>query len=227
MLKYIAPATFECDKLVVGATLEAFMFAQISNLPVLTTGKVAYYDHELIGDKKKQDEVATFKIAATLSGKLAFPFCDKIFLRENYLSIITRTSSQKLYFNKIYLFDGEEIENLKKTIVRFDVVDIIKKRYLRTPLQKIIKTGEERFIKKIEFGKQNMVYCYSTLTKKELSSHEHTEFMARKKTAWWFKDNGYRSHVKGNLTKLKHFKRLKRSHYNLDLPDNIIDKTND
>jgi hypothetical protein len=227
MLNYIAPATFECNELVVGATLEAFTFAKINNLPVLTTGKVVYYHHELIDGKKKQDKVATFKIATILSGKLVFPFCDKIFLREKYLSIITRTSSQKLYFNKIYLFDSEEIENLKKTIVRFDIVDILKKRYLRTPLQKIIKTGEENFIKRIEFGKQNLVYCHSTLTKKELNLHEHTEFMARKKTAWWFKENGYKSHVKGNVTKLKHCERLKRAYYELDLPDNILDKTNE
>jgi hypothetical protein len=227
MLRYVAPATFECDEIVVGATLEAFTFAKKNSLPVLTNGKVVYFNHELIGDKKKQDEVATFKMAAILAGKLAFPFCDKIFLRDGYLSIITRTSSQKLYFNKIYLFDGEEIENLKKTIVRFDVIDIIKKRYLLTPLQKILETGEEKFIKRIEFGKQNLVYCYSDLTKKELSSHDYTEFMARKKAAWWFKENGYRSHVKGNVTKLKHYKRLKRAYYDLDLPDNIVDKTNE
>ena len=124
------------------------------------------------------------------------------------------------------MFDGEEIENLKKTIVRFDVIDIIKKRYLLTPLQKIFETGERKFIKRIEFGKQNLVYCYSDLTKKELSSHDYTEFMARKKAAWWFKENGYRSHVKGNYIKLHHQERLKRPNYKLFLPDNIEDRTN-
>jgi len=227
MLRYVAPATFECDELVVGATLEALTFAEINSLPVLTNGKAVYFSHELIDGKKKQDEVASLKMAATLEGRLAFPFCDKIFLREGYLSIITSTSSQKLYFDKIYLFDGEEIENLKKVIVRFDVIDILKKRYLLTPQQKIFETGEEKFIKRIEFGKQNLVYCHSDLTKKELNSHDHTEFMARKKAAWWFKENGYKSHVKGNVTKLKHFKRLKRAYYDLDLPDNIVDKTNE
>jgi len=227
MLRYVAPATFECDELVVGATLEALTFAEKSSLPVLTNGKAVYFSHELIDGKKKQDEVASLKMAATLEGRLAFPFCDKIFLREGYLSIITSTSSQKLYFDKIYLFDGEEIENLKKVIVRFDVIDILKKRYLLTPQQKIFETGEEKFIKRIEFGKQNLVYCHSDLTKKELNSHDHTEFMARKKAAWWFKENGYKSHVKGNVTKLKHFKRLKRAYYDLDLPDNIVDKTNE
>ena len=227
MLRYVAPATFECDELVVGATLEALTFAEKSSLPVLTNGKAVYFSHELIDGKKKQDEVASLKMAATLEGRLAFPFCDKIFLREGYLSIITSTSSQKLYFDKIYLFDGEEVENLKKVIVRFDVIDILKKRYLLTPQQKIFETGEEKFIKIIEFGKQNLVYCHSDLTKKELNSHDHTEFMARKKAAWWFKENGYKSHVKGNVTKLKHFKRLKRAYYDLDLPDNIVDKTNE
>jgi hypothetical protein len=227
MLRYVAPATFECDELVVGATLEALTFAEKSSLPVLTNGKAVYFSHELIDGKKKQDEVASLKMAATLEGRLAFPFCDKIFLREGYLSIITSTSSQKLYFDKIYLFDGEEVENLKKVIVRFDVIDILKKRYLLTPQQKIFETGEEKFVKRIEFGKQNLVYCHSDLTKKELNSHDHTEFMARKKAAWWFKENGYKSHVKGNVTKLKHFKRLKRAYYDLDLPDNIVDKTNE
>jgi len=227
MLRYVAPATFECDELVVGATLEALTFAEINSLPVLTNGKAVYFSHELIDGKKKQDEVASLKMAATLEGRLAFPFCDKIFLREGYLSIITSTSSQKLYFDKIYLFDGEEVENLKKVIVRFDVIDILKKRYLLTPQQKIFETGEEKFVKRIEFGKQNLVYCHSDLTKKELNSHDHTEFMARKKAAWWFKENGYKSHVKGNVTKLKHFKRLKRAYYDLDLPDNIVDKTNE
>ena len=88
MLNYIAPATFECNELVVGATLEAFTFAKINNLPVLTTGKVVYYHHELIDGKKKQDKVATFKIATILSGKLVFPFCDKIFLREKYYQLL-------------------------------------------------------------------------------------------------------------------------------------------
>jgi|TARA_R110002012_G_C11630853_1_gene609814 hypothetical protein len=227
MLSYVAPATFECNEIVVGATLEAFVFAKKNNLPVITNGKVVYFDHEFIDGKKKQDEAATFKMAATLSGKLAFPFCDKIFLRQDHLSIITRTSSQKLYFDKIYLFDCEEIENLKKTIIQFDVVDVLKKRYLLTPEQKVFETGEEKFIKTIEFGKQNIIYCHSVLTKKELSSYKHTEFMARKKAAWWFKENGYKSHVKGNVIKLKHHKRIKRAHYNLSLPDSIVDKTNE
>ena len=56
MLRYVAPATFECDELVVGATLESFTFAKKNSLPVLTNGKVVYFDHEFIGDKKKQDE---------------------------------------------------------------------------------------------------------------------------------------------------------------------------
>lgn len=227
MLRYVASATFECDELVVGATLEALAFAKENNLPILTNGKVVYFDHEFVDDKKKQDEVAMLKMLASLEGRLAFPFCEQIFLREGYLSIVTRTSSQKLYFNKVYLFDAEEIENLRKTITKFEVVDIIKKRYLLTPEEKILYTGEEKFIKRIEFGEQNIVYCYSDLTKKELSSHDYTEFMARKKAAWWFKENGYRSHVKGNVTKLKHFKRLKRAHYDLDLSDNIVDKTNE
>lgn len=228
MLSYVSPGHFQCDGLIIGSSLGALDYAEQNNLPVLTNGKVVYFNHEVNSDGKKlQDEVANRKILLSLQGKLLFPFCDKIFLRDGYLSIITRTSSQKLYFNKIYLFDGEEIENLKKTIVRFDVIDIIKKRYLLTPIQKILETGEEKFIKRIEFGKQNLVYCYSDLTKKELSSHDYTEFMARKKAAWWFKENGYRSHVKGNVTKLKHFKRLKRAYYDLDLPDNIVDKTNE
>ena len=227
MLSYVAPGTFECDGLVIGATLGAFNFAKKNNLPVLTSGKVVYYDHELLDKKKKQDEVATFKIAASLEGKLFFPHCDKIFLRGDYLSVVTNTSSQKLYFKKIYLFDAEEISNLKKTISYFEVIDILKKRYLATPEIKVLNTGEEKFIKTIEFGEQNLVYCYSNLAKKDLAAQDHTEFMARKKAGWWFKQNNYKSHVKGNVTKLKHHKRLIRAHYNLDLPDNMVDKTNE
>jgi hypothetical protein len=42
MLSCVAPATFECNELVIGATLGALDFARKNNLPVLTNGKVVY-----------------------------------------------------------------------------------------------------------------------------------------------------------------------------------------
>mgnify|MGYP003148657971 FL=1 len=227
MLSYVSPGHFQCDGLIIGSSLGALDYAEQNNLPVLTNGKVVYFNHEVDSSGKKlQDEVANRKILLSLQGKLLFPFCEKIYLKENYFSIITGTSSQKLYFNKVLVFDPEEIENLQKKIVSFDVVDIIKKRYLLTPDQKVYYTGDDKFITKIEFGKQNLVYAYSKLSKRDLSSHDYTEFMAKRKLGWWFKKNNFKSHVKGNVTKLYHYERLKRACYDLVLPDNLEDRTN-
>jgi len=224
-MRVVAPATFECDELVVGATLPAIEYAVNNNLPLLTNGKVIYFLHEVDEEGKLvQDTVAMQKISLAIKGKLVFPFVDQIFLRKNYLSLISRTSAQKLYFNKIYLFDPEEIENIRKTINYYEVVDIIKKRYLLTPEVKSFVTGEKDFITHIDFGKQNLIYAKSKLSKKQLGSYDHSEFMSRRKIGWWLKQNGYKSHVKGNVTKLYHHQRLKRAHYNLKLPPNIVDK---
>tara|TARA_R100001244_G_C5121014_1_gene123493 strand:+ start:25 stop:708 length:684 start_codon:yes stop_codon:yes gene_type:complete len=226
-MRLVAPATFECDELVVGATLPAVEYAVNNNLPLLTNGKVIYFLHEVDeGGKLLQDTVAMHKISLTLRGKLIFPFVDQIFLRQEYLSLISRTSAQKLYFNKIYLFDPEEIENTRKTINYYEVVDIIKKRYLLTPEVKSFVTGEKDFITHIDFGKQNLIYAKSKLSKKQLGSYAHSEFMARRKVGWWLKQNGYKSHVKGNVTKLYHHQRLKRAHYNLKLDAKVVDKRN-
>ena len=224
-MRLVAPATFECDELVVGATLPAVEYAASNNLPLLTNGKVVYFLHEVDEDGKLlQDTVAMDKISLMLRGKLIFPFVDQIFLRQKYLSLISRTSAQKLYFNKIYLFDPEEIENIRRTISCYEVVDIIKKRYLLTPEIKSFVTGEKDFITHIDFGKQNLIYAKSKLSKKQLGSYDHSEFMARRKVGWWLKQSGYKSHVKGNVTKLYHHQRLKRAHYSLKLPANIVDK---
>ena len=224
---FVAPATFECDELVVGATLQAVDFATENNLPLLTNGKVVYFSHEVSPEGQRlQDVVANKKIKLAVKGKLVFPSIDSIYLRNNYLSLISRTSSQKLYFKKLFLFDAEEIENIKRTVNYYEIVDILKKRYLLTTDNKRIVTKEKFFVTEIIFGKQNLLYIKSKLTAKQLSGHEHTEFMARRKVGWWLKTNGYKSHVKGNITKLYHHKRLKRAHYHLNLPDNIVDKTN-
>ena len=222
-----APATFECDELVVGGTLTALQHAVNNNLPILTNGKVFYFSHETDEEGKLlQDAVAMDKISLMLRGKLIFPFVDQIFLRQEYLSLISRTSAQKLYFNKIYLFDPEEIENIRKTINYYEVVDIIKKRYLLTPEVKSFVTGEKDFITHIDFGEQNLIYAKSKLSKKQIGSYDHSEFMSKRKVGWWLKQNGYKSHVKGNVTKLYHHQRLKRAHYNLKLGTNIVDKRN-
>ena len=227
-MKLVAAATFECDELVVGATLKAVDFAVENNLPLLTNGRVVYFSHEVDEeDQQLQDVVADGKIKLSLSGKLIFPSIDLIYLRGGYLSLISRTSSQKLYFKKLFLFDAEEIENIRRTINYYEVVDVLKKRYLLTPDDKTLTTNEDCFVTKISFGKQNLMYAESKLTAKQLNSHQHSEFMARRKVGWWLKINGYKSHVRRNVTKLHHHKRLKRAHYNLNLPDNIIDKTND
>lgn len=223
-MRIVAPATFETNDLIVGATIEAMNFAVENNLPLLTNGKVVYFPHETEKDGKMiQDEVAMKKMSLSMKGKLIFPSVEQIFLRNGYLSLVTRTSSQKLYFNKIHLFDPEEIENLRKTIEFYEVVDIIKKRYLRTPEVKRFITGEKDFVTEVVFGKQNLVYAYSKLTKKQISSHDYSEFMCKRKLGWWLKENGYKSHVKGNITKLYHHERLKRAHYKVNLPDNIVD----
>jgi len=226
-MKLVAPATFECDELVAGATLKAVDFAVDNNLPLLTNGKVVYFSHEVSGeDQQLQDVVATEKIKLAITGKLIFPSIDLIYLRSGYLSLISQTSSQKLYFKKLFLFDAEEIENIRRTVNYYEVVDVLKKRYLLTPDNKTFITDEDYFVTEISFGKQNLMYIKSKLTAKQLNSHEHSEFMVRRKVGWWLKINGHKSHVKGNVTKLYHHKRLKRAHYNLNLPDNIIDNTN-
>ena len=227
MLSCVSAGTFECDGLVIGATLGGLDFARKNNLPVLTNGKVVYYDYEETkAGRKLQDKAANEKIYLSMKGLMIFPYCEKIFLRDEYFSIISQTSSQKLYFNKAYLFNADEIENLKKTIIDYEVVDIIKRKYLSTPQQKVYETGEENFITKIRFDDVNLLYTYSNLTKQQLSSYNNTEFMAKKKVSWWLKQNGYRSHVKGNYIKLHHQERLKRPNYKLFLPDNIEDRTN-
>jgi len=227
MLSCVSAGTFECDGLVIGATLGGLDFARKNNLPVLTNGKVVYYDYEETkAGRKLQDKAANEKIYLSMRGLMIFPYCEKIFLRDEYFSIISQTSSQKLYFKKAYLFNADEIENLKKTIVDYEVVDIIKRKYLSTPQQKVYETGEKNFITRIRFDDVNLLYAYSNLTKQQLNSHENTEFMAKKKVGWWLKQNGYRSHVKGNYIKLHHQERLKRPNYKLFLPDNIEDRTN-
>jgi hypothetical protein len=225
-MRIVAPATFETSDLIVGATIEAVDYAVKSDLPLLTNGRVVYFSHDVDESGKMiQDEVSMKKILLSMKGKLIFPSIDQIFLRKGYLSLVSRTSSQKLYFNKIYLFDPEEIENLRKTVEYYEVVDIIKKRYLQPPETKRFVTGEKDFVMEIVFGKQNLIYANSKLTKKQISSHDCSEFMSKRKVGWWLKENGYKSHVKGNVTKLRHHQRLKRTHYKLNLPDNIVDKT--
>ena len=175
MLSCVSAATFECDELVIGSSLDALNHARLNNLPVLTNGKVVYYDHEETrAGRKLQDKAANEKIYLSMRGLIIFPYCEKIFLRDGYLSIISQTSSQKLYYNKAHLFNADEIENLKKAVVNYEVVDIIKRKYLSTPEQKIHETEEDNFITKIRFDDVNLLYAYSNLTKQQLNSHENT-----------------------------------------------------
>ena len=226
MLSCVAPGAFECNEIVIGSSLDALNYARVNNLPVLTNGKVVYYDHEETrAGRKLQDKAANEKIYLSMRGLIIFPYCEKIFLRDGYVSIISQTSSQKLYYTKAYLFNADEIENLKKTIIDYEVVDIIKRKYLLTPKQKTHETGEENFVTKIRFDDVNLLYAYSNLTKQQLNLHSHTEFMAKKKVSWWLKQNSFKSHVKGNYIKLHHQERLKRPNYRLSLPDDMEDKT--
>ena len=117
MLSCVSAATFECDELVIGSSLDALNHARLNNLPVLTNGKVVYYDHEETrAGRKLQDKAANEKIYLSMRGLIIFPYCEKIFLRDGYLSIISQTSSQKLYYNKAHLFTADEIEYLKNLL---------------------------------------------------------------------------------------------------------------
>lgn len=223
MLRYVNPGIFECNEFVVGATLEALDFAKENNLPVLTNGKVVYFDHDLYNNKKAEDVVCNRKMFLCLKGSLLFPSINKIFYREDHLTLVTETSSQKLYFNKIYLFDSEEIENLKTTSVKYHIIDIFKREYIKTPEQ-LLYPSEESFHKLIEFREPGLIFAHSLLTKKEMSSQETSEFISKKRLYWWLRQNGFKSHVTNNKMRLFPRQRLKKAVYELILPDNIVDK---
>jgi hypothetical protein len=223
MLRYVNPGIFESDELVVGATLEALDFAKDNNLPVLTSRKVVYSDLDVLNGKKAEDIVCSRKMSLCLNGKILFPSVNKIFYREDHLTIISETSSQKLYFNKIYLFDPEEIDNLKITSVKFHIIDLFKREYIKTPEQ-LLYPSEESFHKLIEFREPGLILAHSLLTKKEMASQETSEFISKKRLYWWLRQNGFKSHVTNNKMRLFPRQRFKKAVYEFILPDNIVDK---
>jgi len=223
MLRYVNPGIFESDELVVGATLEALDFAKDNNLPVLTSRKVVYSDLDVLNGKKAEDIVCSRKMSLCLNGKILFPSVNKIFYREDHLTIISETSSQKLYFNKIYIFDPEEIDNLKIISVKFHIIDLFKREYIKTPEQ-LLYPSEESFHKLIEFREPGLILAHSLLTKKEMASQETSEFISKKRLYWWLRQNGFKSHVTNNKMRLFPRQRFKKAVYEFILPDNIVDK---
>jgi len=223
MLKYLKAANFQCDELVVGATLEALEFAKENSLPVLTNGRVVYSDLDFIKGRSAQELCDISKIKFAMFGKLLMPHTEKIFYRDDHLSIISDASSQKLFFNKIYLFDPEEIENLKSESVKYHIIDLFQRTYWKTPEELIFDTNDN-FHKRIQFVEPGRILVHSILSKKELFSQFSSEFFTKKKLYWWSRQMGFKSHVSNNKIRLKLLERYKKKIIVPILPDNIENK---